>query len=238
MDRPTAFWRYDEAQGFVLKTGCDLLEALHAALVPDAQGHTYSFSCYRASEYVMLYGIAQTLKTSYPDRYAQLQTRWRTSPIASRRFHDTFVHELGSTDAPLPQGFYIPGDRVWFRNPDEDSADVPGYEGSWVIYLGGGLFCNFWQAQNPFTLTDKCLEIYCWRHAVRRASDGQAFIDEPAVSAEVAELKAGAAAQRRAIIERMMRYRDVSGTYAQGGCIDSTREYINYFQTGSPRLQF
>lgn len=238
VDRPTAFWTYDEDAGFVLNPGCSLLEALHAALVPDASGHAYSFSCYRASEYVMLYGIAQELLLSYPQLYARLETRWRSQPIASRRFHDVFVHEVGSTTEPLPQRFYIPGDRIWFRNPDETSADVSGYEGSWVIYLGGGVFSNFWDRTQPFTLEGKCLELFCWQHAVRRPRQGEAYIDEPLVSDLVRGLLLGDADRRQTIVQRMMRYRDVSGTYAEGGCIDSTREFINAFEHGEPVLGF
>ena len=48
------------------------------------------------------------------------------------------MSHLGSAESPLPAKFYIPGDRVWFRNPDPLSADVTGYEGSFVFYLGNG----------------------------------------------------------------------------------------------------
>jgi hypothetical protein len=44
--------------------------------------------------------------------------------------------------------------------------------------------------------------------------------------------------RRASIVQRMMRYRDVSGTYAEGGCIDSTREFINAFEHGQPVLAF
>lgn len=34
------------------------------------------------------------------------------------------------------------------------------------MYLGSGLFNNFWKREAPYTLTDKCLEIYHWRHGL------------------------------------------------------------------------
>ena len=93
----------------------------------------------------------------------------------SGRFHDTFLHEYGSLAEPLPQRFYVPGDRLWFRNPDSASSDVEGYEGSWVFYLGGGLFNNFWERDQPFTLTSKCVEIHHWQHALRADAGARAI---------------------------------------------------------------
>src|SRR3546814_17994260 len=74
-----------------------------------------------------------------------LQRQWETRAIMSGQFHDVFLHEFGSMTEPLPPKYYIPGDRLWFRNPDEHSSNVEGYEGSWVFYVGDGLFTNFWK---------------------------------------------------------------------------------------------
>lgn len=69
-------------------------------------GEVYSFSCYRATEYVMLLGLAQTCKDFNPKLLEQLQAQWQVSAIASGRFHDTFLTELGSGSAAfsIPRG--------------------------------------------------------------------------------------------------------------------------------------
>ncbi len=222
-ERPSQFWAYDEDRGFTLLPGVSLIEALRTTTQPDVSGQLYSFSCYRATEYVVLLGIAQELAVSNPALLAQLEAYWRQKAIMSGRFHDVFLHEHGSIEAPLPPLHYVPGDRVWFRNPDEASADASGYEGSWTVYLGGGLFANFWQLNRPFSLDDKCIEVFHWRDGLYTDAEGEARIDETVVAREVAVTQADP--QRRArILARMRRLRDPRGVYAEGGCIDATRE--------------
>jgi hypothetical protein len=223
-ERPWDFWRHDEERGFTLIPGQALIEALVKATQPDGDGRRYAFSCYRASEYIILLALARELATVNPDRLAMLQRQWETRAIMSREFHDTFLDEHGHNDTPLPARFYTPGDRVWFRNPDEPSSDVAGYEGSWVFYLGGGLFSNFWHPERPYTLEDKCLEIFHWRHGLRHDEDGEPFIDETEVERCVRESNKHPEV-RAGILSRMLRLRDLSGTYADGGCIDRTREH-------------
>lgn len=221
--RPEDCWRYDEDHGFVVRPGVSLIEALRRATQP--AGELYAFSCYRATEYVLLLGLACELAHSQPALYQALERLWQRRAVASGEFHDVFLVELGSPAEPVPMRWYVPGDRVWFRNPDEASADVSGYEGSWVIYLGGGLFSNFWQRDAPFDFDGKCIEVYHWRHAVRRDAVGEPTIDEAVVTERVRQTRADRAATRQ-VLERMQRYRDARGIYAEGGCIDSTREHL------------
>src|SRR5690606_16260938 len=157
------FWRYAETSGFTLKEGVSLIEALRLTTQPDRSNRLYSFSCYRATEYVILLAVAQELEASNPAQLAQLQRQWETRAIMSGQFHDVFLRELGSCSDPLPPMYYVPGDRLWFRNPDGHSSNVEGYEGSWVFYLGDGLFTNFWKRDQPFTVTTKCVELFHWR---------------------------------------------------------------------------
>jgi Protein-glutamine gamma-glutamyltransferase len=122
----------------------------------------------------------------------------------------------------------VPGERTWFRNPDEASANASGYEGSWVMYLGGGLFTNFWKQGQPYTLLSKCLEIYHWRHAVYFDAQGDERMDEDKVEALVAAtLKQPDEVAR--ILALMERYREPRGVYTDaGGCIDTTREFARW----------
>ncbi|MEZ5740435.1 MAG: hypothetical protein R3E68_13965 [Burkholderiaceae bacterium] len=222
-ERPWDYWSYDEETGFTLREGKALIPALMAAIDPQRTGNRYAFSCYRASEYVMLVGIAQELALSNPALLAQLEARWRTRAIQSGLFHDVFLREYGSNSQPFPMRHYTPGDRVWFRNPDPLSSDVAGYEGSWVIYLGGGLFANFWKDEAPFTLSGKCVEVYHWRHAVVGDDPGSMTIDEAIVEARVRRSMADPQ-ELDAILRLMQRYRLPAGSTPAGGCIDTTRE--------------
>lgn len=223
-ERPEDYWVYDKGRGFTVRPGKSMIDALRQATQPATSGTRYSFSCYRATEYVILLGIAQELATCNPPLLAQLQRQCEQRVIRSAQFHDTFLIEYGSMEDPLPPRYYVPGDRLWFRNPDEASSDITGYEGSWVFYLGGGLFCNFWKSDQPYTLASKCIEVYHWRHGASRNAAGELAMDENVVEARVRATQADPQAAAD-ILARMMRLRDPRGVYAEGGCIDTTREY-------------
>lgn len=223
-ERPEADWHYEEEPGFILNPGRPLINALIAATQPEATGKLYDFSCYRATEYVILLGIAQELQVHHPALLAELQQLNERHAVRSGQFHEVFLIEYGSMEAPLPARFYVPGDRLWFRNPDERSADVTGYEGSWVMYMGGGLFSNFWKRDTPFTLESKAIEIFHWKDGVYTDAQGELQMDETVVERLVAQTEADPQARAR-VLDRMLRMRDPKGVYAEGGCIDTTREY-------------
>ena len=223
-ERPCSHWTYSEEHGFTIIPGQSLIDALRKATQPEISGRRYEFSCYRATEYVILLGIAEELVTCNPALLERLQRQWEIHAIKSCAFHDTFLIEYGSMEAPLPEKFYVPGDRLWFRNPDEASSNVEGYEGSWVIYLGGGLFSNFWKHHQPYTLNSKCLEIYHWRNGLYTDAHGEPKMDESVVDDRV-RASLNRPDEMQAIIAQMMRLRDPRGVYATGGCIDTSREY-------------
>lgn len=235
IERPTDCWTYTEENGFTVLPGKPLIEALRKATQPEVSDEQYSFSCYRATEYVTLLGIAQELAKSNPALLQQLQRQWEKRAIMSRQFHDVFTREYGSMNEPLPPKYYIPGDRLWFRNPDERSAEVIGYEGSWVFYLGGGLFSNFWKCDQPYTLTSKCIEIFHWRDGIGQDADGSLRMDEAIVEEHVRATMNDPAEVER-ILGRMMRLRDPQGVCANGGCIDASREYPRWVCLGTSDL--
>ncbi|GAB3470855.1 lipoprotein [Massilia terrae] len=224
-ERPETHWTYDEDRGFTVLPGQSLIEALRLATQPDANGgKLYAFSCYRATEYVILLGIAQELERVNPALLADLQRQWERKAIMSGRYHDVFLTEFGSMEEPLPARWYVPGDRVWFRNPDEASADASGYEGSWVIYLGNGLFANFWKRNDPYSFVRKCVEVWHWRHGTYVDAEGELRMDEDVVEARV-KATMSAPIELARVLERMARPRDGRGVYAEGGCIDVSREF-------------
>ena len=236
-ERPEEFWNYELSSGFTLKPGKSLIEALQKTTQPERSGKLYSFSCYRATEYVILLSIAQELATCNPAVLAQLQRQWETRAIMSGQFHDVFLHEYGSMEDPLPPRYYVPGDRLWFRNPDEQSSNVEGYEGSWVFYLGDGFFTNFWKRDQPFTLRSKCVELFHWRNATYRTGDGKLLVDDDVVDARVAQSLQDPDEVDR-IVSRMLRLRDPRGVYGDGGCIDTTRECVRRVRPGTGELVF
>lgn len=235
-ERPEDCWHYDEDRGFVIRPGASLIDAMIKATQPEVSGALYAFSCYRATEYVIVLGIAQELALCNPALYQQLQTLWEQRPIRSGEFHDVFLREQGSMDAPLPPRYYVPGDRTWFRNPDGVSAEASGFEGSWVMYLGNGYFSNFWKVDKPYTLEQKCLEIYHWRNALFFDAEGEERIDEDKVEVLVQETLRNPAEVVR-IAAMMERYREARGIYTDaGGCIDTTREFARWVRPGTADL--
>lgn len=222
-ERPDC-WVWSEATGFILRPGFDLIPSLELTLWPDVAGRRHSFSCYRATEYVLLLAMAQELQVCNPAALHALQHQWQTRALLGEEFQAAFLYEYGSLQAPLPFGYYVPGDRLWFRNPDPVSADIEGFEGSWIFYIGGGRFVNFWKPGAPYTLRNKCVELYHWRHGVQ-AAGARLWMDESIVEARVqASLRDPDEVDR--ILERMMRLRDPAGVYGAGGCIDASREAV------------
>jgi hypothetical protein len=235
--RPAAFWDQLETGSFALREGCSLVQGLTASVRPQPGEEPYGFGCYRASEYMMLLAIAQEAAHSHPELKQKLRERSTRRPIESREFHEVLLRELGTFDEPLPARWFVPGDRIWFRNPDSHSADAEGFEGSWVIYLGGGLFSNFWKRNAPFTLERKCIEIYHWRDATWRDREGVLRVDEDEVARRVATTESNPA-ERARVLELMQRWRDPRGVYDQGGCLDRTRECARWVQPNTCDMAF
>lgn len=235
-ERPEDCWTYDPVRGFTVLPGVVLADALRRATQPDASGRLYSFSCYRATEYVILLGIAEELALCNPGLLLQLQRRLERRAIMSGEFHEVFLREYGSMDDPLPPRYYVPGDRTWFRNPDGRSSDIKGYEGSWVIYHGEGRFTNFWKRGLAYTLEDKCLEIHHWADGATVGTAGTLTMDEAKVERLVTQT-ARDPARVSAILSKMLRYREPRGIYVDGGCIDTTRESPRWVCPGTADLR-
>ena len=105
-----------------------------------------------------------------------------------------------------------------------------------MIYMGGGLFSNFWKHDQPFTLSTKCVEIYHWRDGLRTNSHGEAWIDENIVEACVNETLSDPQKMDH-VLGVMMRMRDGKGIYAEGGCLDASRECPQQIYVGDCELQ-
>jgi hypothetical protein len=114
-ERPKDYWTYDSHTGFTILPEVSLKIALKKATQPGLLEQPYSFSCWRATEYIFLLALAQELETCNPQLLRSLQNQWQQCAIKSDAFNNAFLSHLGSAESPLPARFYIPGDRVWFR---------------------------------------------------------------------------------------------------------------------------
>lgn len=235
-ERPEDYWIYDEELGFLIKPDRSLIEALTLATQPGEHGTVYSFSCYRATEYVVALGVAQEAKRVNPKLYRQLEVQSQRRAIRSREFHDVFMKEYGTRESPLPECYYVPGDRIWFKNPDPASADALGFEGSWLFYIGSGVFSDFWKRDKTFTLDLKCLEIYHWRHGAYQDSEGVWRMNEKLVQERMAITKQDPVEHAR-VLSVMRKIQDGPGIYSTGGCVDATREYTRWVRPESCDIQ-
>jgi hypothetical protein len=235
--RPQAYWIYTKENGFLLRQGVSLAEGLERALCPDVSGYTYAFSCQRASEYLMLYAVVcELLKVNKLALHAT-EEQWRKRALTGDDFLFRFLEERGTPDDPMPMRYYIPGDRIWFKNPDDRSSDIIGFEGSWVIYLGAGRFCNLWDRHRPYTLEEKCLEIYYWSQCVEVSPAGVLMMNEAVVKERV-QLALDDPVIKNPILKKMMVYRDPTGVYADGGCIDLSRDSFSSVHTRKSSASF
>ena len=231
--RPQAYWVYTKENGFLLRQGVSLAEGLERALCPDVSGYTYAFSCQRASEYLMLYAVVSELLKINKIALHATEEQWRKRALTGDDFLFRFLEERGTRENPMPMRYYIPGDRIWFKNPDDRSSDIIGFEGSWVVYLGGGRFCNLWDRHHPYTLEEKCLEIYYWSQCVEVNPAGISWMNEAVVKERV-QLALADPAIKNPILKKMMVYRDPAGVYADGGCIDLSRDSFSSVHNKAP----
>jgi len=222
-ERPEEFWRYDEDRGFVLRPGQPLIAALRSATQPDVSGKRFTFSCRRAVEYVMLLSMASEAEANNSELFQQLHHQAESRALKGREFEQIFLRTFGSQHHPLPVKFFIPGDRTWFRNPDEASSQATGYEGSWTFYLGNGVFADFWRQDRKFSLVTKCLTIYHWRNAVYLDQDGEAQINEQQVE-DLVEATLQDPLETTRILQEMLRLQDPLDSFT-GGCIEAHREH-------------
>lgn len=141
---PPEHWLRQPGQPPVLRPERPLTAALQALLQP-SRDPGFALSPYRASEYVLLLGLAEETRRHHPALYSRLQARFQHRPVRDCEFHQALMRQIGSAEAPLPCGYAVPGDRVWLRPPPKPGAP-DAYQpigGRWAIYLGQGHYCEF-----------------------------------------------------------------------------------------------
>lgn len=228
IDRPKEYWVFNEEKGgWLLKKDKSLLEALRKTITPPNDSKGYAFSCYRATEYVLLLSLVEELDKVNNNLYEKIENCFMNRVIKSKEFHETFLRDHGYDHKPLPILYFVPGDRVYFKNPDSKSSDVLGYEGSWMIYLGNNKFKNFWQTDNNFSLEDKLVEAYTYSLCTYEDENGKLQIDDPLTYVKLEEIKKNKKRYNK-LVSRYMRYRDLGKEYKNGGGIDRYSEIFKY----------
>lgn len=230
-ERPADFWSYDEDRGVILLPGKSLITALQKATQPSESGQLYTFSCRRAVEYILLLALTMEAKDHNRELYIKFHQQAETRAIKGGEFERVYIRTLGSVDEPLPAKYFIPGDRTWFRNPDQTSSEVLGFEGSWTYYLGGDRFADFWRTDNIYTLATKCLTIFHWRNATYSNGDGELQVNEKRVE-ELVQKSLSNPRETEAILDEMLQLQAPMDTFT-GGSIESHREFPRHVFRGS-----
>lgn len=148
-----------------------------------AHPQRYSIGCYSAAKATYAFAI--------PDFYHQQKDQRLRDRILRRLAHGaspfsgiepeamwSFEEDFDTSkrDRPgkllklahkvAPKNF-VPGDWVYIYNNDAGSHSKVGYEGSNSIYLGRGLFVDFYNdAAHKYTFEQKLAEVFQWRHGV------------------------------------------------------------------------
>lgn len=144
----------------------------------------YAFGCYAAIKLAYAFGTMDFYRRVQKDAATFARIRHRLAagdsplddiePYAMWSFERDFDPARAATPGKLMQlqqgvsGMnFVPGDWVYFYNDDRGSNRKTGYEGSNGVYLGRGLFSDFYNdAEHHYTYEQKLDEVYQWRHGV------------------------------------------------------------------------
>lgn len=158
---------------------------LHAA-INDAFMHPkmYTIGCYTATKLIVIQGVLDFYRRIKKDVVTTQAIEARLmldgdplthiEPGAAWSFEKESTREdlsqmgkLVSLTPGVASDNFVPGDWVYFVNTDPVTYEKTGYEGSNAIYLGRGLFDDYYNDNNHnYTYKDKLLEVYQWRHKV------------------------------------------------------------------------
>lgn len=158
---------------------------LHRALA-DMLTHSrrYSIGCYLAAKATYTFAILDFYRQQKNQTVVEQEVLRRLSvgdslfdqvePAAMWSFEADFdpanaahAGKLLKLQRDVAPKNFIPGDWVYFYNTDPHSHAKTGYEGSNSIYLGRGLFVDFYNdVEHKYTYEQKLAEVYQWRHGV------------------------------------------------------------------------
>lgn len=149
----------------------------------------YKIGCYTATKAIYIQSFLDTYSHSFPKDYAKVEMALNRNsepfvgvePNEMWYFEDDYSPDisteygkiLGIVNVDSSKNF-VPGDWVYMRNTDEKSNKKTGYEGSNTIYLGSGLFSDYYEDhKGAYPYERKLDEVFQWRNGVfSRSFDG------------------------------------------------------------------
>lgn len=148
------------------------------------QQSLYAIGCYTATKLVMAQGIldyyariapdvaqvraleARLMQDNAPLRNVEPGAMWDFEPDYDPQDTGRPGKLLQIQYGVAPRNF-VPGDWAYFYNTDPITYQKTGYEGSNAIYIGRGLFDDYYKDHNyRYTYREKMHEVYQWRHGV------------------------------------------------------------------------
>jgi hypothetical protein len=145
----------------------------------------YAIGCYTATKLAMIHGVLDYYKRikNSPAELREIEHRLlagdndplvRTEPRAVWAFEEDFdpgelwqKGKLLTMRYNIPAKNFIPGDWGYFLNTDPATAQKTGYEGANVIYLGRGMFDDYYNDHHhAYLLREKLDEVFQWRNKV------------------------------------------------------------------------
>lgn len=146
---------------------------------------SYAIGCYTATKAAFAAGMLLAPKRSrWSQRQMSLSVEGQADPLAQVEPEQPWLFIPGLERDPrggggrlaqarraAPRNF-IPGDWAYIWNRDEATWKDAGYEGSNMIYLGGGLFDDYYmEHRGAYTFEEKMEEAYQWRRGVYNKRD-------------------------------------------------------------------
>lgn len=223
-------WIHLDQGNSALRPGRPLIAALQAATQPAPEAPPNALSGLRASEHVLLLGMAEEARRQHPALYLRQVRQAERRLLHGDEFRRTWLRRLGQAERPLPARWAVPGDRLWFRNPHAASAAVPGHDGLWSIYLGNGLYSDFRRRGQPQSLTERCIEIHHWRHGLWWDAAGQAQVHEGEVTRRSRHTWDDPRCAQQ-VLTAMLSLQSADDD--AGGCVDPGREFPRWLCPGT-----
>lgn len=144
----------------------------------------YGIGCYTATKMVMVQGILdyyarvrpnpkaleKVIARLYSDKDPLVNVEPRKMWSFEKDFDMNEINQPGKIlvmHERVKATNFVPGDWTYLLNTDPVSWEKTGYEGSNAVYLGNGLFDDYYNDNNhSYTYKRKLDEVYNWRHGV------------------------------------------------------------------------
>lgn len=161
------FWKGENSQE--LKDENLLVESIYDVFYRQRK---YSIGCLAAARLLMLQGVLDYYKRVSPNEemLSYIINKVKSGGFKLYEIDPDKNKDKGKLlviEEKISSKNMIPGDWMYFKNPDKKSRDKFGYEGSNVIYLGNNKFVDFYNSNNhSYSIEEKFHSVYQWRNGV------------------------------------------------------------------------